>query len=333
MSIIDQIKEKAKQLGKTIVLPESDDERVIRAAELIKKEGISNVILVGEEGRLREDAKKYGVNLEGIEIINPKNYSKFDNYVAEFVKLREKKGMTEQVARQIMSTEPRFFGAMMVRLGDAHGMVAGSSSPTADVLRAAIQVVGTKPGLKTVSSCFLMVMPEVSKQYGDNGVLIFSDCGVVPNPTSEQLADIATSAASSARSLVNMEPKVALLSFSTKGSAKHEDVDKVVEATEILKNRAVNFHYDGELQADAALVEAVGKLKSPDSEVAGKANVLVFPTLSAGNIAYKLVQRLANAEAYGPLLQGLDKPVNDLSRGCSVEDILNVVAITACQAE
>lgn len=333
MSIIDQIKQKAKEIKKTIVLPEADDERVIRAAELIKKEGIAKVVLVGDEVRIKADAERLGVSLAGVGIINPRNFSKFDAYVTEFVKLREKKGMTEQVARQIMQTEPRFFGAMMVRLGDAHGMVAGSASPTADVLRAAIQVVGTKPGLKTVSSCFLMVLPEVSKQYGNDGVLIFSDCGVVPNPTSEQLADIATSAASSARSLVGMEPKVALLSFSTKGSAKHEDVDKVVEATEILKNRAVNFDFDGELQADAALVDAIGKLKSPNSKVAGEANVLVFPTLSAGNIAYKLVQRLANAEAYGPLLQGLDKPVNDLSRGCSVEDILNVTAITACQAE
>ena len=333
MSIINKIKEKAKEINKTIVLPESEDERVLKAVEAIREEGIAKVILVGDEIKIQADAEKLGVNLEGSEIINPRTFAKFDTYVSEFVKLREKKGMTEQIAKQIMLTEPRFFGAMMVRMGDADGMVAGSASPTADVLRAAIQVVGTKPGLRTVSSCFLMVMPEATKQYGQDGALIFSDCGVVPNPTSEQLADIATSAASSARNLINMEPKVALLSFSTKGSAKHEDVDKVVEAAEILKNREVNFDYDGELQADAALVEAIGTLKAPNSKVAGMANVLIFPTLSAGNIAYKLVQRLANAEAYGPLLQGLDKPVNDLSRGCSVEDILNVVAITACQAE
>ncbi len=333
MSIIDQIKEKAKNLGKTIVLPESEDERVLRAAEGIKKEGFAKVILVGDQEKVKADAQKLGVNLEGVGIVNPKEFTKIDSYVAEFVKLREKKGMTEQVARQIMTTEPRYFGAMMVRLGDADGMVAGSASPTADVLRASIQVVGTKPGLKTVSSCFLMVLPESAKQYGDEGVIIFSDCGVVPDPTSEQMADIATSAASSARSLANMEPKVALLSFSTKGSAKHPCVDKVQEATEILKNRAVNFDFEGELQADAALVEAVASKKAPGSKVAGKANVLVFPNLSAGNIGYKLVQRLANAEAYGPLLQGLDKPINDLSRGCSVEDILNTVAITAAQAE
>ncbi len=333
MSIIDQIKEKAKNLGKAIVLPESEDERVLRAAEGIKKEGIAKVILVGNQEKVKVDAQKIGVNLDGIGIVNPKEFGKIDTYVAEFVRLREKKGMTEQVARQIMTTEPRYFGAMMVRLGDADGMVAGSASPTADVLRASIQVVGTKPGLKTVSSCFLMVLPENVKQYGDDGVIIFSDCGVVPDPTSEQMADIATSAASSARSLANMEPKVALLSFSTKGSAKHPCVDKVQEATEILTNRAVNFDFDGELQADAAIVEAVASKKAPKSKVAGRANVLVFPNLSSGNIGYKLVQRLANAEAYGPLLQGLNKPINDLSRGCSVEDILNTVAITAAQAE
>lgn len=333
MSIIDQIKEKAKNLGKTIVLPESEDERVLRAAEGIKKEGIAKVILVGNQEKVKVDAQKIGVNLDGIGIVNPKEFGKIDTYVAEFVRLREKKGMTEQVARQIMTAEPRYFGAMMVRLGDADGMVAGSASPTADVLRASIQVVGTKPGLKTVSSCFLMVLPENVKQYGDDGVIIFSDCGVVPDPTSEQMADIATSAASSARSLANMEPKVALLSFSTKGSAKHPCVDKVQEATEILTNRAVNFDFDGELQADAAIVEAVASKKAPESKVAGRANVLVFPNLSSGNIGYKLVQRLANAEAYGPLLQGLNKPINDLSRGCSVEDILNTVAITAAQAE
>ncbi len=333
MSIIDQIKEKAKNLGKTIVLPESEDERVLRAAEGIKKEGIAKVILVGNQEKVKVDAQKIGVNLDGIGIVNPKEFGKIDTYVAEFVRLREKKGMTEQVARQIMTAEPRYFGAMMVRLGDADGMVAGSASPTADVLRASIQVVGTEPGLKTVSSCFLMVLPENVKQYGDDGVIIFSDCGVVPDPTSEQMADIATSAASSARSLANMEPKVALLSFSTKGSAKHPCVDKVQEATEILTNRAVNFDFDGELQADAAIVEAVASKKAPESKVAGRANVLVFPNLSSGNIGYKLVQRLANAEAYGPLLQGLNKPINDLSRGCSVEDILNTVAITAAQAE
>lgn len=334
MSIINQIKEKAKKLAKTIVLPESSDERVLRAAEGIKKEELAKVILVGNEEKIMTDAKNLNINLDGIEIINPNNFSKLDTYVEEFVKLREKKGMTTELAKKTMTTDPRFFGAMMVRLGDADGMVAGSDSPTADVLRASIQVVGTKPGLKTVSSCFLMVMGEHAKQYGENGILIFSDCGVIPNPTSEQLADIAMSAADSARSLANMEPKVALLSFSTKGSAKHADVDKVINACEILKTRnEVDFEFDGELQSDAALVPAIASKKAPDSKVAGNANVLIFPDLSSGNIAYKITERLGNAEAYGPLLQGLAKPINDLSRGCSVEDILNTVAITAAQAE
>ncbi|TDT70492.1 phosphotransacetylase [Hypnocyclicus thermotrophus] len=336
MGIIEQIRSKAKAELKTIVLPETNDERVVKAAAKVLEEKLAKLILIGEETTIKSKASELNINIEGAEIVNPKNYSKLDKYIAEFVKLREKKGMTEQIARQVLENDPRFFGAMMVRMGDADGMVAGSDSPTADVLRAAIQVIGTKPGLRTVSSCFVMVLPkesEPAKLYGKDGVLIFSDCGVVPNPTPEQLADIATSAAASARSIVGMEPKVALLSFSTKGSAKHEDVDKVIEAGEILKNRAVNFEFEEELQADAAIVPAIASKKAPDSKVAGKANVLVFPDLSAGNIGYKLVQRLANADAYGPLLQGLAKPVNDLSRGCSVQDIVDIVAITSAQAE
>jgi phosphate acetyltransferase len=326
--IIEKIKEKAKELGKTIVLPEAEDERVLLAAEAIIKGGLTKVVLIGDEEKIKYDAKSVGANIEGAKIIDPKKFQKLNEYVAELVELRKKKGMTEQLARQILKTEPRYFGAMMVRLGDADGMVAGSASPTADVLRAAIQVIGTKPGLKTVSSCFIMVLDEKAKNYGDDGILIFSDCGVVPHPNSEQMADIATSAAYSARQ-IGLDPRVALLSFSTMGSASHECVDRVQEAVKILKNRSVDFKFDGELQADAALVPSVGEKKAPGSEVAGKANVLVFPNLSAGNIGYKLVQRLGNAEAYGPILQGLAKPVNDLSRGCSVEDIVNVAAITA----
>jgi phosphate acetyltransferase len=334
MSLINQIKEKAKKLAKTIVLPESEDERVLFAAQEVKETGIAKPILIGKADVIKADADKLGVDLKGIDIVDPTQFEKLDSYVAELVKLREKKGMTPEKAKEIMLSEPRFFGAMMVRLGDADGMVAGSSSPTADVLRASIQVIGTKAGLKTVSSCFLMILPEGSeaaKTYGKDGALIYSDCGVVPNPTSEQLADIAISAAESGRALADMDPKVALLSFSTKGSAKHDDVDKVTATVEILKERNVDFEFDGELQGDAALVQSIGSKKAPGSKVAGQANILVFPDLDAGNIAYKLTQRLAGADAYGPLLQGLAKPVNDLSRGCSAKDIVDVVAITAAQ--
>jgi phosphate acetyltransferase len=334
MSLINQIKEKAKKLAKTIVLPESEDERVLFAAQEVKETGIAKPILIGKADVIKADANKLGVDLKGIDIVDPAQFEKLDSYVAELVKLREKKGMTAEKAKEIMLSEPRYFGAMMVRLGDADGMVAGSSSPTADVLRASIQVIGTKAGLKTVSSCFLMILPEGSeaaKTYGKDGALIYSDCGVVPNPTSEQLADIAISAAESGRALADMDPKVALLSFSTKGSAKHDDVDKVTATVEILKERNVDFEFDGELQGDAALVQSIGSKKAPGSKVAGQANILVFPDLDAGNIAYKLTQRLAGADAYGPLLQGLAKPVNDLSRGCSAKDIVDVVAITAAQ--
>lgn len=334
MSLINQIKEKAKKLAKTIVLPESEDERVLIAAQEVKETGIAKLVLIGKADVINADADRLGVDLSGINIVDPAQFEKLDSYVAELVKLREKKGMTPEKAKEIMLSEPRFFAAMMVRLGDADGMVAGSSSPTADVLRASIQVIGTKAGLKTVSSCFLMILPEGSeaaKTYGKDGALIYSDCGVVPNPTSEQLADIAISAAESGRALADMDPKVALLSFSTKGSAKHDDVDKVTTTLEILKGRNVDFEFDGELQGDAALVQSIGSKKAPGSKVAGQANVLVFPDLDAGNIAYKLTQRLAGADAYGPLLQGLAKPVNDLSRGCSAKDIVDVVAITAAQ--
>ena len=228
-----------------------------------------------------------------------------------------------------MTTEPRFFGCMMVRKGDAHGLVAGSNSPTADVLRAAIQVIKTAPGIKTVSSAF--VMETADGKFGDNGLLLFADCAVLPDPTSEQLADIAASTAATASSVVGLEPRVAMLSFSTMGSAKHPLVSKVQDAVQILKDRNVDFAFDGEMQADAAIVEAIGAKKAPDSDVAGKANILVFPDLQAGNIGYKLVQRFAGADAHGPIVQGLAKPVNDLSRGCSVEDIANLVAITATQ--
>jgi len=330
MGLIESIKENAKKELRTVVLPESEDERVLKAAQIVIEEKTANVVLIGNEETIKADADSCGANIEGATIIDPKSYSGIDKYIDELVELRSSKGLSKDEAREIMTTEPRFFGCMMVRLGDAHGLVAGSNSPTADVLRAAIQVVKTAPGIKTVSSAF--VMETSDGKFGDNGLLLFADCAVLPDPNSEQLADIAASTAATAASVVGLEPKVAMLSFSTMGSAKHPLVSKVQDAVQILKDRNVDFAFDGEMQADAAIVEAIGAKKAPDSKVAGRANILVFPDLQAGNIGYKLVQRFAGADAHGPIVQGLAKPVNDLSRGCSVEDISNLVAITATQA-
>lgn len=330
MGIINQIKEKAKATQKTIVLPEATDERVLKAAQEIVKEGLAKVVLVGNFETLNADAKKIGVNLEGATIIDPKTFENIDAYIAKLVEKRAKKGMTPEKAKEILTTDVNFFGAMMVALGDADGMVSGSDSPTANVLRAGFQVVGTKPGMKTVSSVFIMELKDKVEEYGD--ILIFGDCAVIPEPNAQQLADIAIGAAATARSVAGIEPKVALMTFSTKGSAKHDSVDVVVEAGKILEESNVDFEFEAELQADAALVAAVGAKKAPGSKVAGNANILVFPNLAAGNIGYKLVQRLAGAEALGPLLQGLAAPINDLSRGCSVSDIVNLTAITSVQA-
>jgi phosphate acetyltransferase len=331
MSIIQQIREKAQKLGKKIVLPEAKDERVIKAAAGIVADKLAIPVLVGNEEAIRTLAKDLNVSLEGVEIVDPINSDKLDDYVNVLFEARKAKGMTPEKAREILTTDVNFFGAMMVKMKDVAGMVSGSDSPTANVLRAGLQVVGTKPGLKTVSSVFVMELKDRQEQFGD--VLIFGDCAVIPTPTSEQLADIATEAAETARTVAGITPRVALMSFSTKGSAKHDSVDTVIEAGEILKNRDVKFAFEAELQADAALVKAVGSKKAPNSEVAGSANVLIFPNLAAGNIGYKLVQRLAGAEAYGPIIQGLAAPINDLSRGCSVEDIVNLTAITAAQSE
>ena len=329
MGLIESIKENAKKELKTIVLPESEDERVLKATALVLEEKTANVVLIGNVDTIKSDANACGANIEGATIIDPKSFENIDAYVNELVELRKSKGLTKEEATEIMTTEPRFFGCMMVRLGDADGLVAGSNSPTADVLRAAIQVIKTAPGVKTVSSTF--VMETADGKFGDNGLILFADCAVNPEPNAEQLADIAQSTAATAASVVGLDPRVAMLSFSTMGSAKHPLVDKVQEACQILKDRNVDFAFDGEMQADAAIVEAIGAKKAPESKVAGKANVLVFPDLQAGNIGYKLVQRFAGADAHGPIVQGLAKPVNDLSRGCSVEDIANLVAITATQ--
>ncbi|NLK63109.1 MAG: phosphate acetyltransferase [Fusobacteria bacterium] len=333
MTVIENILERAKSKLRTIVLPEPEDERVLRATEKIIKEKIAKIILIGDESEIKEDAKKIGICLDSdmITIINPKKFDKINEYAEEFTELRKKRGVIYEDALRIMTTDSKFFGAMMVRKGDADGMVAGSVSSTADVLRASIQVVKAREGLKTVSSCF--ILETKATEYGENGVIIFSDCGVVPNPDSSQLADIAESAAESAVKLLGAVPKVALLSFSTMGSAKHENVDKVTNTLKILDERKVDFEYDGELQGDAAIVPSIALKKAPYSKVAGNANVLVFPNLDAGNIAYKLVERLAKANAYGPLIQGLSKPINDLSRGCNVDDIVNVVAITSIEVE
>ena len=330
MSFLGQVRKKALQANRRIVLPESSDERVIRAASQILKENLAQVILVGNQEAIMHSAKAYEVSLSGVKIVDPYNFERLNDYVNKLVELRSKKGMTPEEAKKLLQTDPNFFGAMLVKMGDADGMVSGSASPTANVLRAAIQVIGTQPGVKTVSSVFIMELSQFKDLFGS--ILVFGDCSVIPVPTSEQLADIATSAAETAVRIAGINPRVALLTFSTKGSAKHECVDRVIEAGRILRERKVPFRFDDELQADAALVKSVGEIKAPLSDVSGNANVLIFPSLSAGNIGYKLVQRLAGANAYGPIIQGLNAPVNDLSRGCSVEDIVVLTAITSAQA-
>ena len=328
MAIIDKIKAKAKSDIKHIVLPEGEEIRNVQAAVMIRDQGLAKLTLLGNPAKVKEVAA--GADLTGIDIIDPADSDKAPLYAATLYDLRKAKGMTEEEAAKKVA-DPMYYGIMMVKLGDADGLVSGAIHSTGDMLRPALQVIKSKPGIKTVSSCFLMECPD--KSFGDNGVMIFSDCGVNIDPDAEQLANIALGAADSARSLAGMEPRVAMLSFSTKGSAKHDNVTKVQEATRIAKEMAPDLMLDGELQLDAALVEKVGQLKAPGSKVAGHANTLVFPDLDAGNIGYKLVQRLAHAEAYGPILQGIAKPCNDLSRGCSAEDIVATVAITACQAQ
>ena len=328
MAIIDKIKAKAKADIKHIVLPEGEEIRNVQAAVMIRDQGLAKLTLLGNPAKVKEVAA--GADLTGIDIIDPADSDRAPLYAATLYDLRKAKGMTEEEAAKKVA-DPMYYGIMMVKLGDADGLVSGAIHSTGDMLRPALQVIKSKPGMKTVSSCFLMECPD--KSFGDNGVMIFSDCGVNIDPDAEQLANIALGAADSARSLAGMEPRVAMLSFSTKGSAKHDNVTKVQEATRIAKEMAPDLMLDGELQLDAALVEKVGQLKAPGSKVAGHANTLVFPDLDAGNIGYKLVQRLAHAEAYGPILQGIAKPCNDLSRGCSAEDIVATVAITAVQAQ
>ncbi len=327
MALIDKIKAKAKANVKHIVLPEGEESRNVQAAVKIVEQGIAKLTLLGDPAKVKEVAA--GASLEGLEIIDPRTSDKCEEYAATLYELRKAKGMTPEQAAELVK-DPMYYGVMMVKMGDADGLVSGAIHSTGDMLRPALQIIKSKPGIKTVSSCFLMECPN--KAYGDDGVMVFADCAVNIDPDAEQLASIALGAADSARALAGIEPRVAMLSFSTKGSAKHDLVTKVQEATRIAKELDPGLMLDGELQLDAAIVESVGQLKAPGSPVAGKANVLVFPGLEAGNIGYKLVQRLAGAEAYGPILQGIAKPCNDLSRGCSVDDIVATVAITAAQA-
>ena len=331
MSFIDGIKERAKQDIKTIVLPESEDERTLRAAAKILEEKTANLILIGEEATIKVDAEKYGVNIDGATIINPETSDKLEEYVNTLYELRKAKGMTPEAAREALLKDRTTFGVMVLKTGGADGLVSGACHSTANTLRPALQILRTAPGAKLVSGFFIMDVPNC--EFGYNGTFAFADCGLNQDPDSESLAAIANDTANTFRTLVGAEPKVAFLSHSTKGSAKHPLVDKVVNAVEIAHQQYPDLVCDGELQLDAAIVPSVAASKAPGSPVAGQANVLIFPNLDGGNIGYKLVQRLAKAEAYGPMLQGIAKPVNDLSRGCSWEDIVGVVALTAVQAQ
>ncbi|MBQ2326210.1 MAG: phosphate acetyltransferase [Clostridia bacterium] len=328
MALMDSIKAQAKKDLMHIVLPEGTEPRTVEAAGLIVKEGLAKVTLLGDKDEIVKVAD--GKSLEGVGIIDPEKSEDFEAFAAAFAELRKKKGVTIEQARETMK-DPLYFATMMIKEGKADGMVAGAINSTGNTIRPALQIVKTAPGISTVSGAFLMEVPGSS--FGENGKFVFGDCAITIDPDADQLAQIAVSTANTAKTLLGYEPKVAMLSFSTKGSAKHENVDKVVAATAKVKEMAPDLLVDGELQADAALVEKVGQLKSPGSKVAGHANVLIFPDLQAGNIGYKLVQRLAGAEAIGPICQGLAKPVNDLSRGCSVSDIVSLVALTAVQAQ
>ncbi|MCK4384727.1 MAG: phosphate acetyltransferase [candidate division Zixibacteria bacterium] len=324
MNVITKIKEKAKAKRKRVVLPEGTEERMIQATKKIQAEGLAEVTLLGDEKKVNELSRSYQLDLGKVKVINPSTSSEIDEYAEEYQELRKKKGMTQEKAKKIMPN-PLFYGAMMVRKGEVDGFVAGSVNTTGDVLRPGIQIIGLAPGITSVSSSFLMVLPEFLGV--KNKIFVFGDCAVIPDPDPPQLASIAISSAKTMQELVGEEPKVAMLSFSTKGSAKHEMVDKVREAIKIVNELKPDLKINGELQADSAIIPSVAKKKCPDSVIQGDANVLIFPDLDSGNIAYKLVQRMAEAEAIGPIIQGLSKPANDLSRGCSVDDIVNVVAI------
>lgn len=331
MSYIDIIKDKARADKKTIVLPETTDKRTLIAASHIIDENIADIIMVGREEKILDGAGWLEIDLSKVKVVDPETTDKLDDYIELLYQTRKSKGMTPEKAREILLNDYLTFGVVMVKAGDADGMVAGCCHATADVLRPSLQILRTAPGTKLVSGFFIIDVPNCD--FGENGTFLFSDCGLNQDPNAEELAAIADSSAKSFKSLVGGQPIIALLSHSTKGSAKHPLVDKVIEATRIAKEQYPDLLLDGELQTDAAIVPKVAKTKAPDSPIAGRANVLVFPNLDCGNISYKLVQRLAKAEAYGPMLQGIARPVNDLSRGCSWEDIVGVVALTAVQAQ
>jgi len=330
MELLDIIKQNARKHYKRIVLPEGYEERTIQAADIAVAEKLAQIILIGDPVEINSHAAKLGLkNIGKVTIVNPKSHPQKDHYINMMVELRKNKGMTREEAATLIE-DPLYLGVLMIKNGDADGEVSGADHATGDVLRPAFQYVKTAPGISVVSGAFIMILQD--KSFGENGVLVFADGGVHPNPTDTELAEIAVATAHTAKTLGGFEPKVALLSFSTKGSAKHELVDKVISATKIAQQMAPELLIDGELQGDAALVESIGQKKAPGSKIAGKANVLIFPDLNCGNIAYKLVQRLAHAEALGPILQGMAAPINDLSRGCSVSDIVSMIAITANQA-
>ncbi len=331
MSLIDNIKASAKANPKTIVLPEGEADRVLRAADFILEQGLAKLILIGNEKTIKANADTWGLkNIAKAEIYNPITDSRREELINLLFELRQARGLSRADAAKLCN-DPLYLGPLLIKAGYAQGEVCGSESATGDVLRPAFQIVKTAPNSSVVSGAFIMILKD--KHFGEDGILVFADCAVNPNPTAKQLAEIAITSAATAKSIAKIEPRVAMLSFSTKGSGAHEDVDKVVAATRIAKEMAPDLAIDGEMQVDAAIIEAIGTKKAPGSEIAGRANVLVFPTLDAGNIGYKLVQRFAGAEAVGPVLQGMGAPINDLSRGCSVDDIVNLVAITSNQID